>query len=96
MQVKNFGRSGRTKWTHLVDQDTTTKKNKDGSLAYVALKCAKMSYTFTNPFNIRIKKKDEFDPYKYTPELAERYRTKMGGMGSVDNALRRKRKTDDL
>jgi len=43
-----------------------------------------------------MKKKEEFDPYKYTPELTERYRTKMGGMGSVDNALRRKRKTDDL
>lgn len=31
MQVKNFGLAGRTKYTHLLDQDTTNAKSAWGS-----------------------------------------------------------------
>ena len=42
MQVKNFGRSGRTKYTHLVDQDTTAH---DGPWAAETLQTQKFVTT---------------------------------------------------
>lgn len=55
MQVKNFGRSGRTKYTHLVDQDTTAfdhawgdKKN-DSGIKYHAAHGGGMKQVFERP-----------------------------------------------
>lgn len=42
MQVKNFGRAGRTKYTHLVDQDTTEFDS---------------AWTATNPINVKFENK---------------------------------------
>merc|ERR1712142_1392916 len=53
MQVKNFGRSGRTKYTHLVDQDTTVFDSSwmDTALShkFSAAKAGGMKQDFTRP-----------------------------------------------
>lgn len=54
MQVKNFGRSGRTKYTHLLDQDTTSYEspwNQDNALSskFIAQKAGGMKQVFDRP-----------------------------------------------
>jgi microfibrillar-associated protein 1 len=54
MQVKNFGRCGRTKYTHLVDQDTTKfdspwMAESANNINFVQSKAAGMKQTFDRP-----------------------------------------------
>lgn len=53
MQVKNFGRSGRTKWTHLVNEDTTNFDHpwaiNDAQRMKYNKKMAASEQTFTKP-----------------------------------------------
>lgn len=54
MQVKNFGRSGRTKYTHLVDQDTTNfdspwSLDASSSSKFTATRAAGMKQVFDRP-----------------------------------------------
>lgn len=66
LQVKNFGRRGRTKHTHLVDQDTTVfdddlapeKKLQDAYFKRVA----GVSQTFSKPKTLPINEKRHIDP----------------------------------
>ena len=54
MQVKDFGRSGRTKYTHLVDQDTTQfdaawSQESQGNSKFFASHAGGMKQTFEKP-----------------------------------------------
>jgi len=54
MQVKNFGRSGRTKYTHLVDQDTTNfdspwQAETTQNLKFHATQAAGVRHVFEKP-----------------------------------------------
>ena len=55
-QVKNFGRSGRTKYTHLVDQDTTSFESPwvadtAMNIKFTMAKGGGMKQTFDRPSN---------------------------------------------
>ena len=60
LQVKNFGRSGRTKYTHLVDQDTTQFDSpwNDTALSHKfhTTKGGGMKQDFEKPSNKKTKK----------------------------------------
>ena len=68
MQVKNFGRRGRTKHTHLVDQDTTVfddalAPEKHLQDAYFK-RVAGVSQTFSKPKTLPINEKRAAKPTK--------------------------------
>lgn len=57
LQVKNFGRSGRTKWTHLVSEDTTNFEHpwgiNDAQRMKYNKKMAASDQKFTKPDRLR-------------------------------------------
>ncbi|KAL7038944.1 hypothetical protein ACKWTF_009752 [Chironomus riparius] len=64
MQVKNFGRCGRTKYTHLVDQDTTKfdspwMAETSNNINFIQSKAAGMKQTFDRPTYKREKNKKD-------------------------------------
>ena len=84
--MKNFGRSGRTKYTHLLDQDTMVSSRSDGAVGAVGGGGA---------MGPRVSTAADAQTFGWgvDDEVTRKYMQKMGGAGSLDTLGKKRKRT---